>query len=258
MAINPGYFQPGEIGNPAGRPKGSRNKRTQEILDLLSSRGDKDPLDFLSEIVSGNGQYPVELKVTAANYLLPYKHSKCGATPAPRYISEPVVLPHPRPQTLEQINEDISFLTDLKATGQIDIDIADFLIGGLRTMAQSIIAEEELKLKIAGSPLASKTKQSASREVSRHSPARTSLCLKSMEPTANIPRSTATPHRSLTISPRRPKAHRPRSNKMARSEAQQDAGWASPVGRYPSRPRPKAIQRSLKRPDVTRDLGREM
>ena len=156
MAINPGYFQPGEIGNPAGRPKGSRNKRTQEILDLLSSRGDKDPLDFLSEIVSGNGQYPVELKVTAANYLLPYKHSKCGATPAPRYISEPVVLPHPRPQTLEQINEDISFLTDLKATGQIDIDIADSLIGGLRTMAQSIIAEEELKLKIAGSPLASK------------------------------------------------------------------------------------------------------
>jgi hypothetical protein len=47
-------------------------------------------------------------------------------------------------------------LTDLKAQGQIDIDIADSLIGGLRTMAQSIVAEEELKLKYANSPLASK------------------------------------------------------------------------------------------------------
>ena len=62
-------FQPGNIANPEGRPKGSRNRRTQEILDLLKSRGDKDPLDFLSEVISGNGEYPAELKVTASNIL---------------------------------------------------------------------------------------------------------------------------------------------------------------------------------------------
>lgn len=58
MAINPGYFKAGEVANPNGRPPGSRNKRTQELLDLLQSRGDKDPLDFLSEVISGNGEYP--------------------------------------------------------------------------------------------------------------------------------------------------------------------------------------------------------
>jgi hypothetical protein len=42
----------GESSNPNGRPKGSRNKRTQEILDLIQERGDKDPLDALSKIIS--------------------------------------------------------------------------------------------------------------------------------------------------------------------------------------------------------------
>src|SRR5262249_49425611 len=37
-----------------GRPKGSRNKRTQEILDLIQARDDKEPLGALSEIVSTN------------------------------------------------------------------------------------------------------------------------------------------------------------------------------------------------------------
>jgi hypothetical protein len=50
---NPDWV-PGVSGHPNGRPKGSRNKRTQEILDLIQERGDKDPLDALSEIVSTN------------------------------------------------------------------------------------------------------------------------------------------------------------------------------------------------------------
>ena len=44
---NPNWTS-GHSGNPEGRPKGSRNKRTQEILDLIQGRGDKDPLDALS------------------------------------------------------------------------------------------------------------------------------------------------------------------------------------------------------------------
>jgi len=46
--------QPGESGNPNGRKPGSRNKRTQEVLDLIQARGDKDPLDALSEIITTN------------------------------------------------------------------------------------------------------------------------------------------------------------------------------------------------------------
>ena len=38
-------FQPGQVGNPNGRPKGSRNKRTEELWNKLEARGDRDPAD---------------------------------------------------------------------------------------------------------------------------------------------------------------------------------------------------------------------
>jgi hypothetical protein len=57
-----------------GRPKGSRNRRTKEIIDRLQARGDLDPIDFLSTIVT-NEEEPKELRVQASNVLLPYLHS---------------------------------------------------------------------------------------------------------------------------------------------------------------------------------------
>jgi hypothetical protein len=63
-------WTPGQSGNPNGRPAGVRNKRTQEIVDLLQSRGDKDPLDALSEIITKN-QDPA-IVAQASNILAPY------------------------------------------------------------------------------------------------------------------------------------------------------------------------------------------
>jgi hypothetical protein len=124
---------------------GSRNRRTEAIFQKLEERGDKDPADLLSEIVS-NPQEPKELRVQAANYLLPYRYGKCGTLPQARYISEPVDLP--RATTLEQANANISFLSELKALGHIDLDFADSLIADNRTIAHNLIAQEELKLKV--------------------------------------------------------------------------------------------------------------
>jgi hypothetical protein len=135
-------------GNANGRKPGTRNKRTQEILDLISQRGDKDPIDFLSEIISKESNYPHELKVQAANYLLPYKHSKCGATPALRYIPEPVELPHLGPTSIDQANANINYISTRKAAGTIDLDFADSLIADNNKIASNLIAEEELKLKM--------------------------------------------------------------------------------------------------------------
>ena len=45
-------FQPGESGNSNGRKPGSRNKRTQEILDLIQGRSETDPLDALCTIIT--------------------------------------------------------------------------------------------------------------------------------------------------------------------------------------------------------------
>jgi hypothetical protein len=143
-------FAPGESGNPSGRKPGSKNKRTQEILDLLQERGDKDPLDFLSEVITQPNHYPAELKLQAANYLAPYLHSKYGTKIPPRYIMEPVVLPHPEPTSIDQANANINYISARKAAGTIELDFADSLIADNCTIANNIIAEEELRLKMIG------------------------------------------------------------------------------------------------------------
>ena len=78
------YFQPGNK-EGKGRPVGVPNRRSRELEQRLKDRGDTDPADFLSSIVS-NPNEPTELKVAASNYLLPYLYSKRGALPPPRYI----------------------------------------------------------------------------------------------------------------------------------------------------------------------------
>jgi len=78
------YFQPGNK-EGKGRPVGVPNRRSRELAQRLKDRGDTDPADFLSSIVS-NPNEPTELKVAASNYLLPYLYSKRGALFPPRYI----------------------------------------------------------------------------------------------------------------------------------------------------------------------------
>jgi hypothetical protein len=62
-------FKAGEAANPNGRPVGSRNKRTEKIFEVLEARGDKDPVDALSEIVTTTTD--PYLKAQAANMLAP-------------------------------------------------------------------------------------------------------------------------------------------------------------------------------------------
>jgi hypothetical protein len=75
-----------------GRPPGARNKRTAELWDLLEKRGDRDPIEFLSQIVSDN-TIPLDTRREAARDIAPYRHSKCQPVPTPRYIDEPIEVP---------------------------------------------------------------------------------------------------------------------------------------------------------------------
>lgn len=85
-------FQPGaETTRGPGRPKGSVNRRTQEILDLIKERGDVDPLVALSEIVS-TSQIP-EHRISASNILAPYLHSKRGKRLSRARVRRATVLP---------------------------------------------------------------------------------------------------------------------------------------------------------------------
>ena len=72
----------------------------------------------------------------------------------PRYITDPVQLPHPEPTSLEQVSANINFISVAQADGRIDLDFASSLITGYRALTGNLIAEEELKLKLANSPLA--------------------------------------------------------------------------------------------------------
>src|SRR6516164_1878906 len=138
-------FQPGHTFSP-GRRHGSRNKRTAEIFNRLENRGDLDPADLLSSIVTNN-QEANELRIQAAGLLMPYKYGKHGSIPPLRYIDEPIQLPEP--QTIEQANKNIAYISNLKAQGVIDLDFANSLIADNTTIANNLIAEEELRYKIS-------------------------------------------------------------------------------------------------------------
>src|SRR6516162_8229353 len=139
------YFQPGNT-EGKDRPPGSLNKRTNELRYRLQNRGDADPADFCSQIVSSPDE-PTELKLQAANFLLPYLYPKRGAVATPRYIDEPIDLPIP--ETIEQANKNIAYISNLKAQGVIDLDFANSLIADNTTIANNLIAEEELRYKIS-------------------------------------------------------------------------------------------------------------
>ena len=101
------HFQPGNT-ESKGRPRGSANRRTDELSFRLKNRGDVDPADFCSQIVSSPNE-PTELKLQAANFLLPYLYPKRGAVATSRYIDEPVQLLEP--VTIEQANKNIAYIS---------------------------------------------------------------------------------------------------------------------------------------------------
>jgi hypothetical protein len=147
MGVSSTSFKSGQVGNPNGRPVGARNKRTQEILDLIQQRGDKDPLDFLSEVISSENPYPAELKVTAANYLTPYLHSKRSvAAPAPRYIDSPVQVPEF--QSVDQAETFLASLPVMLGRGELDSQTALELSTLTRAWVSAKYEREELQLKI--------------------------------------------------------------------------------------------------------------
>jgi hypothetical protein len=123
-------FQPGH-NLATGRPPGAANRRSEELRRRLKDRGDVDPADYCSSIVS-NPNEPTELKLQAANFLLPYLYPKRGAVATPRYIDDPVQLPEPA--TIEQANKNIAYISNLKAKGLIDLDFANSLIADNTTI----------------------------------------------------------------------------------------------------------------------------
>jgi hypothetical protein len=145
MANDGHLWTKGETGNPNGRPKGSRNKRTQEILDLIQERGDKDPLDALSDIITTNKDPAIVTQ--ASNILAPYLHSKRSTTPAPRFFPEPITVP--TFPTIEEAEDYLAKLPVLLGNCSLDSQSALELSTLVRNWIEAKLAHTGIDLKVA-------------------------------------------------------------------------------------------------------------
>ena len=136
-------FQPGHTLSP-GRRLGSRNKRTAEIFHRLENRGDLDPADLLSSIVT-NPQEQQELRIQAAGLLMPYKYSKCGTAPVQVYIDVP--LDTPEFTRLCDAEQFLAKVAALVAHGQLDFQAGQNLSALAKNWIDAQYAREELSIK---------------------------------------------------------------------------------------------------------------
>jgi hypothetical protein len=148
MSVGNPNWVPGKSGNPTGRQPGTRNKRTEAIWTKLEDRGDLDPIEYLSSLVT-NEKTPPEQRIAAATALAPYRHSKCGLTPqAPPLVYTTVPpLPHPACTDIRQAIENLEFLAGLRREGRLDMAAADAAISDMRLVRDGLI--EEAKALIA-------------------------------------------------------------------------------------------------------------
>jgi hypothetical protein len=136
-------FVQGQSGNPNGRAKGSRNKRTVELWVMLEARGDRDPVEFQSAIASDE-KIPLETRLQAAANIAPFKHSKCGAMPPLRYASERVIFPCPNPTTTQELDRNIAHINQLFADQTLDLDSYLGMLAGQREHTVSFKAREDV------------------------------------------------------------------------------------------------------------------
>jgi hypothetical protein len=126
-----------------GRPKGSVNKRTQEVLNLIKDK--RDPLVALAEIVD-TSTVP-EHRMTASSILAPYPHSKRGTIPAPRYVEDAITVPE-----FVSIQEAQNFLADIarrSGSGELELQSATDISNLVKNWILSVTAQDELQLKIS-------------------------------------------------------------------------------------------------------------
>jgi hypothetical protein len=132
-----------------GRPPGSRNKRDLELFARIKARGDREGVDILSEIANDKNE-PTPLRIQAAIGVAAYQTSKPGLIPAPPpkiFVEQPVALPHPRANTVEQTVRNVQHISRLFRRGQLDQATADVLVSEQRILRDSLV--EQAKVLIA-------------------------------------------------------------------------------------------------------------
>jgi hypothetical protein len=143
MPLNEQSWKPGQKVEGGGRPSGARNRRTTEIVNQIIAAGHQDPLLTLAELQAKSSDEGI--RATAANMLAPYLHSKVGTTPVPappRYME--IQQQINKPKSIAEAYDNILYLSDLKARGEIDIESADSLINDQKVVLNAMVDEAKL------------------------------------------------------------------------------------------------------------------
>jgi hypothetical protein len=82
-------FRPGTSGNPRGRPKGSRNRRTQALLEA-SQAGGELPLDYMLRVMR-DPSAPAKRRDEMAKAAAPFLHSKLASIENPGPQDKPPI-----------------------------------------------------------------------------------------------------------------------------------------------------------------------
>jgi hypothetical protein len=136
-------FQPGESGNPKGRPVGTF-RQVDELKNRIRKLDGKDPFDYCTEVIANENE-PTELRLQAANYQLPFLYAKRGAVPQPpdpAYWNVEVRIQ--KAVTVAQARENLQFISDLKLEGRISEQQSDSLFAEHGKILDALIDEAKL------------------------------------------------------------------------------------------------------------------
>ena len=113
----------------AGRKPGSRNRRTQDVLDALGEG--LSPIAFMLETLRNPMSDP-EMRQWAAEKAAPYLHAR--PSPAPRYVS----LELPKTDTAEGVRDALAKIVEATAAGEIAPADAQSLVAVIETQRKAI------------------------------------------------------------------------------------------------------------------------
>jgi hypothetical protein len=75
-------FKPGTSGNPRGRPRGSRNRRTHALVEAAQNGGEM-PLDYMLRVMRGRNA-SAKRRDDMAKAAAPFLHSKLASIENPK------------------------------------------------------------------------------------------------------------------------------------------------------------------------------
>ncbi len=127
-------FQPGQSGNPRGKPPGARNKALI-ALDAIGQEGAEAALQAVVKAAAGGATYG------AAELLL----SRCW----PARKGHPVTLPLPDVSTAEGVTAALAAVVRATAAGTLTPDEAAALVGLLEAQRRAI-ETDEIERRVAG------------------------------------------------------------------------------------------------------------